>query len=338
MGKPDQLGKEIFTEETPTATEGAFSFEVPAELAVFEVRLDGLLMVRNRQRQSLLPAPWSLAQAGAPTLLDLKMQRDHLDIGAVELLLHRRQSWQAAQLRKDSTYVLQPGAWMVTSHVPDWAISPSSPWRWKRVAAGCYTLGPSWFPLLWVASNELPLHPALIPFLVTRRGRPLVDFYRWSLEHRPVAWVMRMLQYVPMTQSQRDEFYRDFPPTDDPEILENRRQAEEFLSQLMQRLLKVRDDAFEKARREGEQLGLDEGKKLGIDEGKKLGIDEGKKLGIDEGKAVEAQRFVLRVLDRRGLEVSAEQRARVEACRDLALLERWLDQAILAASTDEALK
>jgi hypothetical protein len=48
----------------------------------------------------------------------------------------------------------------------------------------------------------LPLDEALIPFLVTRRGRLLVDFCAWALQRRPVAWVWRMLQYVPMTQVQ----------------------------------------------------------------------------------------------------------------------------------------
>jgi hypothetical protein len=35
--------------------------------------------------------------------------------------------------------------------------------------------------------------------------------------------------------------------------------------------------------------------------------------------------------------VTAEQQARLDGCEDLATLERWLDQAITAASADEAL-
>jgi hypothetical protein len=43
------------------------------------------------------------------------------------------------------------------------------------------------------------------------------------------------------------------------------------------------------------------------------------------------------VLSRRGLGVTVEQQARVDGCEDLATLERWHDQAITAASADEAL-
>jgi hypothetical protein len=193
---------------------------------------------------------------------------------------------------------------MPSGDVPDWSSSTSSPWRWEQVAAGCYELQPSWFPLLWIASNELPLEEALIPFLVTRRGRPLVDFCAWALRHRPVAWTWRMLQYVPMTQAQREELLRYFPPTDDPEVLENR-------EQIARGLVKV----FPKLREEM--------------------LDEGEKRGLDKGKVVEARKAVERVLRRRNLAVSEAQAAQLAACDDLDTLERWLDLAITAASTAE---
>jgi hypothetical protein len=60
-------------------------------------------------------------------------------------------------------------------------------------------------------------------------------------------------------------------------------------------------------------------------------IDEGRKLGVDEGVA----RAVLRVLKKRGLGVRPEVEARVLACTDLAVLERWLDRAIDARSADD---
>jgi hypothetical protein len=236
------------------------------------------------------------------------MQRDHLDLTSVELLLHRRQSWQAAQLRKDSSYALQPASWVIAGHVPEWSTSAASPWRWERVAAGCYALQPCWFSLLWVASNELPLDEALIPFLVTRRGRPLVDFCAWALQRRPVAWVWRMLQYVPMTQVQREELLRYFPPTDDPEVLENR-------EQIARGLVKV----FPKLREEM------------IEEAEKRGIDKGARAG----KVEEARKAVERVLRRRNLAVSEAQAAQLATCDDLATLEQWLDLAITAASATE---
>ncbi|MCU0659037.1 MAG: hypothetical protein MUF64_28415 [Polyangiaceae bacterium] len=243
MGKPDPFGKDIFAEETSLVTGGAFSFEIPPELPVFEVRIDGLLLAHDPDKVLTLPPPWSLASPLVPVIVDLKMQRDHLDLHAVELLLHRRQSWQAAQLRKDGAYALQPGAWVVAAHVPEWSTSAESPWRWERVAPGCYRLQPCWFPLLWIAANELPLEEALLPFLVTRRGRALVDFCVWALQRRPMAWTWRMLQYVPMTQAQREQFLRYFPPTDDPEVLENR---EQIARGLLKVFPKLRDEMLER--------------------------------------------------------------------------------------------
>jgi hypothetical protein len=43
------------------------------------------------------------------------------------------------------------------------------------------------------------------------------------------------------------------------------------------------------------------------------------------------------VLVRRELASSKDEDARIEACTDLATLERWLDQAITAVSVSEAL-
>jgi hypothetical protein len=45
-----------------------------------------------------------------------------------------------------------------------------------------------------------------------------------------------------------------------------------------------------------------------------------------------------RVLARRGLVTSAEDEARIDACDDLATLERWLDETITATSAAEALR
>jgi flagellar biosynthesis/type III secretory pathway protein FliH len=125
-----------------------------------------------------------------------------------------------------------------------------------------------------------------------------------------------MLQYVPMTQVQREELLRYFPPTDDPEVLENRQQ---ILQGLVKVFPKLRDQLIAEARNDG----LDEGKKLGIDEGTKA------------GKVEEARKAVERVLRRRGLAVSEAQAAQITACDDLDTLEHWLDLAITAASADE---
>jgi hypothetical protein len=50
-----------------------------------------------------------------------------------------------------------------------------------------------------------------------------------------------------------------------------------------------------------------------------------------EGEA----RSIVRVLERRGLSVSPEQRERILACADIATLDRWLNAAVTASSAEE---
>ena len=67
-------------------------------------------------------------------------------------------------------------------------------------------------------------------------------------------------------------------------------------------------------------------------------IDLGRTEGRTEGRADGERRSLLRVLARRGLSPTAAQQAQVHACTSLETLERWLDQAVTAATTDEALR
>jgi hypothetical protein len=51
----------------------------------------------------------------------------------------------------------------------------------------------------------------------------------------------------------------------------------------------------------------------------------------------EARRSLRRVLSLRGLELTAEQEARIDEQVDIEQLHRWHDQAVTAASAEEAL-
>jgi hypothetical protein len=62
---------------------------------------------------------------------------------------------------------------------------------------------------------------------------------------------------------------------------------------------------------------------------------EGEAKGQARGEAKGEAQALLRVLDRRGLAVSNDQRERILACTDIATLEGWLDKAVTASSTDE---
>lgn len=66
-----------------------------------------------------------------------------------------------------------------------------------------------------------------------------------------------------------------------------------------------------------------------------LGKSEGKKAGVLEGRLIQARANVRCVLEVRGLKVTKKQAAIIDACSDLATLQRWCDLAITASSTQE---
>ena len=59
---------------------------------------------------------------------------------------------------------------------------------------------------------------------------------------------------------------------------------------------------------------------------------------VGEGRIEEARSSLRHVLALRGLALSAEQEARIDACGDLDTLRRWHDQAVVVASAAEALQ
>lgn len=61
------------------------------------------------------------------------------------------------------------------------------------------------------------------------------------------------------------------------------------------------------------------------------GYAKGKTDGFTEAKAA----AVLAILAARGLAVSNEARTRIEACTDVATLDRWITRALTAAESEE---
>jgi len=70
----------------------------------------------------------------------------------------------------------------------------------------------------------------------------------------------------------------------------------------------------------------------------KFGEDRGYERGRLEGRLEERRGALRRVLAVRKLRLTADGEARINACTDLAMLQRWHDQAVLAATADEALQ
>jgi len=60
MGQLDQFAKDTFAVEAASVTRGGVSWQLPPELGMSEVRLDGLLRVHEPSLLTKLAAPWSL--------------------------------------------------------------------------------------------------------------------------------------------------------------------------------------------------------------------------------------------------------------------------------------
>ena len=65
---------------------------------------------------------------------------------------------------------------------------------------------------------------------------------------------------------------------------------------------------------------------------------EGRREGRVEGHLEEARKMLRRVLKARGLTLLADDEARIDARDVLDTLERWVDQATVAASSTDALR
>jgi hypothetical protein len=172
-------------------------------------------------------------------------------------------------------------------------------YRPKRFAPGCYRVEPLGHCFLWIAANDLPLRDDLVPFLVARSGRALDEFARWVVTRRPLEWVLSMLKFLAMSMPTREELLWRFGKVEDPEI-----------EARQQRILEVLLEASPQTQQ-------------------KL---------IEKGRLAEASSALRRVLACRQLVLRPEDEVRIEACTDLVTIERWLDQAVTAASVSEALR
>jgi hypothetical protein len=63
-------------------------------------------------------------------------------------------------------------------------------------------------------------------------------------------------------------------------------------------------------------------------------IEKGLEKGLEKGKA----EYLLKILDARRIEVSDQQREQVNSCTDPAMLDRWFDRALTAASAEDVFK
>jgi hypothetical protein len=298
MGQLELFAQRTFAEETERMTGGAAGWQDPPEIRLGKVTSDGLLVVRRPLLLAPLPAPWPLAQPHGEVMIELKLAGNHLDRKAVARALLRRQAREVQRLELEE----DDASWR--GEEPLWLVAPHlPPWLHElhtpvRFAPGFYWIEPPSQRFLWIAANELPLLDELVPFLLARSGQALDEFCRWVAPRRPLEWVLTMLDYLPMSMLTHEELLWRFGKAEDP-VIEARRQ----------RLL---DFLLETSPQKKHQL-------------------------QQEGRLTEARASLRLVLANRQLTPSQDDDARIDACTDLATLERWLDRAINAASVSDVL-
>lgn len=302
VGQLDQFAKDTFALETMNVTRGGAAWQLAPELNMSEVRLDGLLLVHAPALLAPLSPPWSTVREPGELVIEIKMKGDHVDMLATDRATLRRYARQVQRREQGETpWDGEEGLWIVAPHVPEilWARRTL-----ELVAAGVYRVGPSPFEFLWIAANELPLADELIPFLIARSGRPLDAFAGWVKTRRPIEWLLRVLEFLPMSAA-ADKDLRSyvFPKTDDPVIRARQQMIAEW--------------AVEASPEMREKL-----------------VDEGRL----EGRLTEARSSLRHVLTLRGLVLSGEQEEQIDACSDLDTLRRWHHQAVVVASAAEALQ
>jgi hypothetical protein len=308
MGRPEQFAQRTFAEETERVTRGAARWQDPPEIRLEKVQSDGFVVIRQPHLLQHLPAPWPEAQAHAEVMIELKLAGNHLDRKEVTRAEIRRLARELQRIEEDASWRNVEPLWLVAPHLPEWLDETERP---ERFAPGCYCVEPRRRRFLWIAANELPLLDELVPFLMARSGQALDEFGRWVAPRRPLEWVLSMLEFLPMTTLAREELLWRFGKADDPEV-EARRQH----------ILKV---LLEQSPETQQEL---------IDKGRLAGRLEGQLAG----ELAQARAALRRVLVHRQLTPSKDEDARIEACTDLATLERWSDQAFTAASVSDALK
>lgn len=87
-------------------------------------------------------------------------------------------------------------------------------------------------------------------------------------------------------------------------------------------------DEIQQAREYGEAklaAGLEAGRAQGHAAGHKAGLAEGHKSGLAEGVANGKRDTLLRLLNRAGIEVPEQDLARIQACNDAAVLDKWIE-------------
>jgi hypothetical protein len=253
----DSFGKRIFESETKTVTAGAALYDPNAKTPIYSAEPDGLLIVKTakqRKQLSKLPPPWSLF-AGEEVTLELKMQGDPTDKEALQRALLQRAARSFSRNTKNKNFDHENGMWIVAPNLPGWLSQYTDI---EDAGPGCYRLWLGVFDSYWIASNELPEREELIPFLVTRWGKPLERFVRWVASRRTPDWVKLLMKELKMNDTFVTDMLKTLPPQKDPQLI---RQGEIITRDYLENHPRVKAELVEVGR--VEELRVLFAKKLG---------------------------------------------------------------------------
>ena len=202
MPQRDIYGKGVFKIETQKVTGGALEFEQDPSTPVHSATPDGLFRLRVKKKLKTLPLPWSLCPTdkNKEVLLEIKMQKDHLDAEALSRAFLQRYAREVYRFENEKDFGGNTMLWLVAAHVPG-SLGKATEVVEVKKKSGCYRVETKFFPFYWVASNELPLSEELIPFLVTRTGKSLEAFVSWVSKKRPPTWVLLLMENVKMDKA-----------------------------------------------------------------------------------------------------------------------------------------
>ncbi len=307
MGKPDLFAKRTFASQAEQLTGGAVLWKEAPDIGMEQVQSDGILVIHDLVRLKELAAPWNLAAEIDEILVEFIMQGDHLDLPTVSRTLLRRQARETQRFEErkkgQPPWLGRQTMWLVSAYVPEWAKERYCP---DQLGQGCYRWAKEHFTALWIGSNELPLCDELVPFLITRTGRPLRDFVEWVIEKKSWPLLEDLVRSLPMLRSQ---VKFDYSHEDE----ESKRNALSWIFGFMEDWPDIREAITKPA------------------------VESAVESAVEMGALREARDAVRRILQLRMLDVRSEQVAKIEACMNLDTLHRWHDRAVTAVSADEAL-
>ncbi|MGK4003667.1 hypothetical protein WMF31_13635 [Sorangium sp. So ce1036] len=121
-------------------------------------------------------------------------------------------------------------------------------------------------------------------------------------------------------------------------VMERQIEGEATLPPFVQRLIDrgMREGEL-RGMREGKLEGMREGKLEGMREGELKGMREGKLEGMREGELKGKKETLLRLLARSGIVLAENESARIQACSDVATLDRWIENVLGAKTATEVL-